>query len=260
MLSFVYVFMAIWLQWIPTFLWVHLPASVRKRLLHTFAFLVCNNRLRFPASNSAHAIKNQHWYYWICEFYENVSFLKYQKSSAERVFQKVIVVKKAMLLMWPENPVCLEKSTFSVKWTVGSWFSGLNVAPTLSLLGNGRCFRWNVSVWEPNGLCPKLKQEVFFLPNDTAYLTSTFHLSVSLFLCLCQCCALLLICCTQTYSFLLFFLSVSPFFPLYLFLIYIPSAIALHGGGEAYLAYLFIGIETVTRNPGRLLCIQSTWK
>lgn len=94
MLSFVYVFMAIWLQWIPTFLWMHLPASVRKRLLHTFAFLVCNNRLRFPASNSAHAIKNQHWYYWICEFYENVSFLKYQKSSAERVFQKVIVVKK----------------------------------------------------------------------------------------------------------------------------------------------------------------------
>lgn len=164
------------------------------------------------------------------------------------------------MLLWPENPVCLEKSTFSVKWTVGSWFSGLNVAPTLSLLGNGRCFRWNVSVWEPNGLCPKLKQEVFFLPNDTAYLTSTFHLSVSLFLCLCQCCALLLICRTQTYSFLLFFLSVSPFFPLYLFLIYIPSAIALHGGGEAYLAYLFIGIETVTRNPGRLLCIQSTWK
>lgn len=84
------------------------------------------------------------------------------------------------MLLWPENPVCLEKSTFSVKWTVGSWFSGLNVAPTLSLLGNGRCFRWNVSVWEPNGLCPKLKQEVFFLPNDTAYLTSTFHLSVSL--------------------------------------------------------------------------------
>ena len=42
----------------------HLPVGApsrlcTKRLLHTFAFLVCNNILRFTASNSVHTIKNQ---------------------------------------------------------------------------------------------------------------------------------------------------------------------------------------------------------
>ena len=111
------------LSFVNVFLWQfgfsESPPSCRcmKRLLHTLAFLVCNNRLRFTASNSAHAIKNQHWDYWKCEFYENVSFLKYQKYKKSLLLKSsVIQVTRKPCLPWKVNFRCQIHSWVLVQW------------------------------------------------------------------------------------------------------------------------------------------------
>ncbi len=154
----------------------------------------------------------------------------------------------------------------------GSWFDGLNTAPTQ--WNHSACWVmedasiWNVSVWEPNGSYPKLKRErarSFFHQTTTTYLPTTFHLSLSL--CLCQSRSLLLICSTRTlqsFHCYYFFFPVSIFSLLWgfscIFFSFTAYQLPLCVCVLQELAYLFIGVETMTRNASRLLCIQSTWK